>query len=155
MSVGFQCESSNTATVPLQRLSQAFFPVEIMCKQHAVKDTVHSDFSNSSTIACQISRTRSATIDTCQQRYRGKTMFSSIHFRPMTDWVVGGHEERFSRVPLPIFSCGRPSWAVLAQAGMLYVKSRSAARVFKAKWVFRRWSASPHGLPMPFVVSAS
>ena len=34
------------------------------------------------------------------------TKFSS--FLPLTDWVVGGHEGRFSRDPLPVFYAGDP-----------------------------------------------
>ena len=34
--------------------------------------------------------------------------FSSVHFSPLTDWIVGGHEGRFSRDPHPVFSAGGP-----------------------------------------------
>ena len=34
--------------------------------------------------------------------------FSSVQFSPLTDWVVWGHEGRFSRDPLPVFSAGGP-----------------------------------------------
>ena len=45
-----------------------------------------------------------------------------IQFSSLTDWVVGGHEWRYSRDHLPVclfvcFSCGRPSWTVSAWAG--------------------------------------
>ena len=29
----------------------------------------------------------------------------SVQFSPLADWVVGEHEGRFSRVPLPVFVC--------------------------------------------------
>ena len=32
--------------------------------------------------------------------------FSSVQFSPLTDWVVGGHEGRISKDPLPVFSAG-------------------------------------------------
>ena len=33
---------------------------------------------------------------------------SSVEFNPLTDRVVRGHEGRFSRGPLPVFSAGGP-----------------------------------------------
>ena len=51
----------------------------------------------------------------------------SVLFNPLTDWVVKGvggvgewtgHEERFRRDPLPVFSAGGPCEQVLASAGM-------------------------------------
>ena len=43
--------------------------------------------------------------------------FSLVQFSLLTDWVVGGHERRFSRNYLPVFSAGG-SIAVLVWAGM-------------------------------------
>ena len=34
--------------------------------------------------------------------------FSSFHFSPLTDWIAGGHNSRFSRDPLPVFCAGGP-----------------------------------------------
>ena len=35
-------------------------------------------------------------------------LLSPVQFSPFTDGIEGGHEERFSRDPLPIFSAGGP-----------------------------------------------
>ena len=35
-------------------------------------------------------------------------MFCSVQFSPFIDWVLEGHEGRFSRNPLPVFSAGCP-----------------------------------------------
>ena len=35
-----------------------------------------------------------------------KPLGSGFQFSPLTDWVVGGHEGRFSTDPLPAFSAG-------------------------------------------------
>ena len=45
-----------------------------------------------------------------------KQQLISVQFSPLADWVVGGREGRFSRDPVPIFFCMRPSGAVPAWA---------------------------------------
>ena len=39
-------------------------------------------------------------------RTRTWTQFSLVQFNPWAEWVVGEHEERFSRDPLPVFPAG-------------------------------------------------
>ena len=36
------------------------------------------------------------------------TISSSVHFSPVTNWVVGGHDGWFRRDPLPVFSAEGP-----------------------------------------------
>ena len=44
--------------------------------------------------------------------------FSSVQFSLLSDWVVGGHDGRFSRNPLPVFSEEGAWRVVMAWAGM-------------------------------------
>ena len=44
-----------------------------------------------------------------QRNLMSEHLSTSAQFSPLTDWVVGGgHEERFSRDPLQVFSAGGP-----------------------------------------------
>ena len=92
--------------------------------------------------------------------YTYLTLFSSVQFSTLTEWVVGGTWRTIQQRPSTSLFCGRPLWAVVAWAGMSSLW-RCASSNFSADhgvthsegWIWRGCRGAWHARIMPVSVS--
>ena len=66
-----------------------------------------------------------------------------VQVSPLNTWVIGGHEGRFSRDPLPVFSAGgHHAWAFLAWAGTSTLWHWRSSISFSGNAVYNKSSTS-------------